>query len=294
MWCGDLFTQGGIPSKDYANIQGRGGSTKPQTSRLTLKPGAPHTKPFPLKKVTVKKEPASSSRGGKNAKKEPNINAKTFKGRCQMEPNCSNGSIVKREPHHPMDDVAFQMCIPGEGDPVCQVASLNVQQPEWRFEQAEESDTNFMMVPTQSALVDAVCQRGRKPNMARCNDGKCGQCRRCRCRAYWDKHGASHAAEVMSVCGQKKCAWAVWKDEGLGCVICFNYRLALAKAGLRPEGVVRRLSKECPWASFKMLIYRKSALRRHEETLQHRKAVAFHATGKLTCEGTNFPSDFWA
>ena len=112
------------------------------------------------------------------------------------------------------------MCIPGEGDPVCQVASLNVQQPEWRFEQAEESDTNFMMVPTQAALVDAVCHRGRQPNKARCNDGKCGQCRRCRCRAYWDKHGRSHAAEVMSVCGEKKCAWAVWKDEGIGCVIC--------------------------------------------------------------------------
>ena len=154
MWCGDLFTQGGIPSKDYANIQGSWGSTKPQTSRLRLKPGAPHTKPLPLKKVKVKKEPASSSRGGKNAKKEPNINAKTFKGRCQMETNCSNGSIVKREPT--LDDVAFQMCIPGEGDPVCQVASLNVQLPELLFEQAEESDTNFMMVPTQSALVDAV------------------------------------------------------------------------------------------------------------------------------------------
>ena len=192
MWCGDLFTHAGIPSKDYANI------SKPQTSRLRLKPGAPHTKPFPLKKVTVKKEPASSSRGGKNAKKEPNINAKTFKGRFPMETTCS---IVKREPIS--DDVAFQMCIPGERDPVCQVASLNVQQPEWRFEQAEESDTNFMMVPTQSALVDAVCKRGRKPDKTRCNDGKCGQCRQCRCRAYWDKHGRSHAAEVMSVYGQK-------------------------------------------------------------------------------------------
>ena len=98
------------------------------------------------------------------------------------------------------------MCIPGQRDPVRQVASLNVQQPEWRFEQAEESDTNFMMVPTQPALVEGslpLCNRGRKPNMARCNDGKCGYCRECRCRAYWDKHGASHAAEVMSVHGQK-------------------------------------------------------------------------------------------
>ena len=87
----------------------------------------------------------------------------------------------------------------------------------------------------------------------------------------------------------EKCVWVVWKDEGVGCLMCFNYRLALTRAGLTPRGADRRLSKECPWASFKMLIFRKSALRRHEETVQHRKAVAFHTTGKLTCEGTNFP-----
>ena len=86
----------------------------------------------------------------------------------------------------------------------------------------------------------------------------------------------------------EKCVWVVWKDEGVGCLMCFNYRLALTRAGLTPRGADRRLSKECPWASFKMLIFRKSALRRHEETVQHRKAAAFHATGKLTCEGTNF------
>ena len=305
---GDLFSQGGVPCNDYArtpeNI--RCASTPKSSTKLPAQSTKPQTRPFPLKKASkkpaVKREPASSSGDAKNAKRKPivpNKNTRMQKGeqicRVKREPI----SRVKREPIlGPISqDLPFQMCIPGEVDPVREAASLNVQQPELRCGMAGESVTNFMMVPTQPAQsMDNVNVRGRKPKMqvalCRAVDGKCGQCRRCRCRAYWDKSGAIHAAEVMSVHGDKQSVWAAWKDEGVGCVMCFNYGLFLTKEmpTLKNARHVTNKMLACPWANFKMLILKKNALLRHEQTVGHQKALSFHATGKLTIPTSVAPS----
>jgi hypothetical protein len=302
---GDLFSQAGVPCNSYARTP-RCVSTPKSSTKLPTQSTKPQTRPFPLKraskkptvkKPTVKREPASSSGNAKIAKRKPifpNKNARMQKGKQICRVKREPISRVKREQIlGPISqDVPFQMCIPGEVDPVREAASLNVQQPELRCGVAGESVTNFMMVPTQpaqSTQSKQVIVRGRKPKMqvplCRAVDGKCGQCRRCHSRAYWDKHGAIHAAEVMSVHGDKQMVWAAWKEEGVGCVMCFNYGLYLTK-----EMLTLKRCSACPWANFKMLIFRKNALSRHEETMGHRKAVSFHATGKLTMPTSVAPS----
>ena len=97
---------------------------------------------------------------------------------------------------------------------------------------------------------------------------------------FWDKLGATHAIEVMSVYGGKQCVWAAWKDEGVGCLLCFNFQIALDKRVGKPTQARCRVA-QCPRAHFKMLIFKKNALLRHEQTARHQKAVAFHATGSV-------------
>ena len=64
----------------------------------------------------------------------------------------------------------------------------------------------------------------------------------------------------MSVHGDKQMVWAAWKEEGVGCVMCFNYGLYLTK-----EMPTLKKCSACPWANFKMLILKKNALLRHEK-----------------------------
>ena len=129
----------------------------------------------------------------------------------------------------------FKLCSPG-GDAQCgQDAILNVQKVI-----TKQDDQHFLLVPTRTAaksdnvngIVKEVQVRGRKPKVQLCDDRKCGQCRRCRSRACWNKMGETHAAEVVSVYGDKQSAWAVWRDEGVGCLMCYNHRLALERAGM--------------------------------------------------------------
>ena len=161
---GDLFSQAGVPCNSYARTP-RCVSTPKSSTKLPTQSTKPQTRPFPLKraskkptvkKPTVKREPASSSGTAKIAKRKPicpNKNARMQKGeqicRVKREPI----SRVKREQIlGPISqDVPFQMCIPGEVDPVREAASLNVQQPELRCGMAGERVTDFMMVPTQPA-----------------------------------------------------------------------------------------------------------------------------------------------
>ena len=95
----------------------------------------------------------------------------------------------------------------------------------------------------------------------------------------WNKMGETHAAEVVSVYGDKQSAWAVWRDEGVGCLMCYNHRLALERAVTSLNA--GKTWATCPWTDFGMLILNKLSLVRHEKTMQHQKAVAFQATGKL-------------
>ena len=108
---------------------------------------------------------------------------------------------VKREPNSQGADInflmapscekegMFQMCIPGGVAPRGEDASLNVQQAQSCYDAVPQDHLNFLMVPTQSTDGDVgqqkVVVRGRKPKIQiACNDGKCGQCRRCRCRVF--------------------------------------------------------------------------------------------------------------
>ena len=297
---GDLFTQSIAPANDtgwYDRTKQKSvqkstprrvqKSTTGHSGRPRAKPqvtlprrSTPQTRPFPLK--NVKREPAS--RATRGTKKNPiqtkmhqerpvhkKIRVKTepiSQGALQKVPSCERARV-------------FQMCMPGGVALGGEATSLNVQHVESGGDEVKESADGFLMVPTQSTDVgqqQVVC-RGRKPKSEiACSDGKCGQCRRCRCRAYWDKSGARHAMEVMSVHGDKQYVWAAWKDDGVGCRLCFNFHLA---RGERPTPPGKMRMAKCPWANFKMLIFKKNSLLRHERTAQHRSAVAFHCTGSI-------------
>ena len=149
----------------------------------------------------------------------------------------------------------YQLCSPG-GEAQSSVI-LNVQNV------VEHSD--FLLVPTRTADIDNVLEddrasrkvvvRGRKPRMQLCQGEKCGKCNRCKSHAYWVKWGELHAShhDVISVHDDKQIAWAVWNKDGVGCVLCHNFRLALTKN--RTLGKFQLPEKEkCPWACFSMLI----------------------------------------
>ena len=303
---GDLITQSIVPQRDIGQVAPSAKNMAVHkkntrgTTKLPTRSTKPQTKPLPLKRV--KKEPAPRTTIGMTnnpVQKEMQrtrpgmttnpVQKKMQKGvqtcRVKREPISQGADInVLKAPSCEREGMV-QMCIPGGVAPRGEDASLNVQQAQSCYDAVPQDHLNFLMVPTQSTDGDVgqqkVVVRGRKPKIQiACNDGKCGQCRRCRCRAYWDKLGATHAMEVMSVYGGKQCVWAAWKDEGVGCLLCFNFQIALDKRVGKPTQARCRVA-QCPWAHFKMLILKKSALLRHEQAPRHPNAVAFHATGSV-------------
>ena len=95
------------------------------------------------------------------------------------------------------------------------------------------------------------------------------------------KSGEKLAKAVMSVHGDKQCVWASWKETGVGCLLCHNYKIAL---DVERTTAARRKTRPCPWQQFAMLVFKKETLARHAETDVHQQALFYHATGKKHIE----------
>ena len=242
----------------------------------------PKAKPKCVARSEEIREPVSKAKP-KCVKRSTEIREPVPEKKAKKEP------VLKREPvivpSAPESAEKFKLTCPGWGGASDgQDVALNVQEVVTK----EDGNANFMLVPTTAKTDEGlelptvpVTIRGRKTSVSFCDHGECGQCRRCKAKAFWQKSGEKLAKAVMSVHGDKQCVWASWKETGVGCLLCHNYKIAL---DVERTTAARRKTRPCPWQHFAMLVFKKETLARHAETDVHQQALFYHATGKKHIE----------